>query len=363
MLIYIIAITLSMFFAYYAYNVKGIKQLNSTYKTLCVLTFLPMTFVSVFRYEVGTDWLIYHDYFHFISEGKDKFSEPLFNLLNRVIYLFTKDSWWLFAICAVLICYFIFRAFMEQSVNPAYSILIFVVCGDYFNSQNQIRQALAMAIFLYAMKYIKSRELKKYLLFMLVAVLIHTSALVYIPVYFFYYKKVDARLLFLIYGGTVVLLPILNKLLVFVVSKTKYGWYFDSRYNMNNFYMLGFLVTSFYLVLFLFYYYYGKKNAKSKGSEGDAAEDYDYNLMTHMYFLAAMSVLFSSTIPQMVRITTAFSVVTSLLMPRMIVREHKRNRRIVLYMLATGVFLIKLLYDIYNNGWYDAIPYQWVFFR
>ena len=364
MIIYIIAITLSMFFAYYAYNVKGIAQLKSTYVTLCILAFLPMTFVSVFRYKVGTDWTIYDDYFHWISEGKDKFSEPLFNLLNRVIYIFTKDSWWLFAICALLIGCLTFKAFMEQSVNPVFSILIFVLSGDYFNSQNQIRQALAMAIFLYAMKYIKERNMKKYFFFIVIAMLIHTSAIVYVPLYFLYGLKVNARLLGTIYAGIVVLLPIMKKLMVFLVSKTKYSWYFESRYNMNDFYLLGFLVTSFYLVLALFYYYYGQKHMEEKADETEEiAEDFEYNVMVYTYFFAAVSVLFSATIPQMVRITTALSYVTSLLMPRLVMREHKRNRRIVVYMLVVFVFGVKLLYDVYHNGWYDATPYHWVFFR
>lgn len=371
MIIYIIAITLSMICAAYAYNVKGIIQLKSTYKTLCVLAFIPMTFVSVFRYEVGTDWPIYHDYFHWISEGKDKFTEPLFNLLNRVIYSFTKDSWWLFAICAFLICYFMFRAFMEQSVNPAFSILIFVLSGDYFNSQNQIRQALAMAIFLYAMKYIKERNAKKYFLFIIIAMCIHLSAMIYIPLYFVYGLRLNVKLLGTIYAVVVALLPIMNKVLVFVISKTKYNWYFESRYNMNDFYLLGFLVTTFYLILFLFYYYYGQKNSakvmdlntEKTADVKETVEDYEYNVMTYTYFFAALSVLFSATIPQMVRVTTALSYVTSLLMPRLIVREHKRNRRIVLYILVVSVFGVKLLYDVYHNGWYGATPYQWVFFR
>ena len=363
MYVYIIAIALSMVFAYYAYNVKGIKQLSGTYCTLCVLTFLPMTFVSVFRYEVGTDWSIYREYFHMINQGRDKFNEPLFNLLNRVVYLFTKHSWALFAVCALIICYFTFRAFMEQSINPAYSILIFVISGDYFNSQNQIRQAIAMAIFLYAMKYIKSRELKKYFVWIVIAGLTHASAFIYLPIYFLYGKKINAKLLGAIYAGTVLFLPVLNKVMVFIVSKTRYNWYFDSVYNMNEFYKLGFLVTSFYLVVLLFYYYYGQKHWKSKLGENAECEDYEFNLMTYMYYFAATSVLFSTAIPQMIRITTTFSIVTPLLFPRLIARENKRNRRIVLYVLVTSVFFVKLLYDILHNGWYDAIPYQSVFSR
>lgn len=363
MIIYVIAVALSMICACYAYNVKNIKTLHSTYRILCVLTFLPMTLVSVFRYEVGTDWPIYNDYFYYIAEGTDKFTEPLFNLLNQVIYLFTDDSWWLFAVCAVLIGYFTFRAFMEQSINPAFSILLFMISGDYFNSQNQLRQALAMAIFLYAMKYMKNRDWKRYFLFMLAAVMIHTSAMIYFPMYFLYKKKVHLKLLLCGYGLAVVALPVLKKVIVFVLAKTKYGWYFDSAYNMNNFYLVGFVFSTFFTALLIFYWYYGEKHAMEKKQSVDEVQDYDFNFMFYMYFLGWASILFSAVVPQMSRITTALSIVTPLLIPRMVVREDKRNRRIVLYMLVTAVFLVKFLFDVYHNGWYDAIPYQSVFAR
>ena len=363
MIIYVIAVAFSMICAAYANNVKNIKSLNNTYKILCVLAFLPTTLVSVLRFEVGTDWSIYDDYFHWISEGKDKFSEPLFNLLNRIIYLFTKDSWLLFAVCAVIIGYFTYRAIMEQSVNPAFSILIFMISGDYFNSQNQIRQAIAMAIFLYAMKYMKSRDWKRYYFAMIIALMIHTSAIIYFPLYFLYGKKVNVRLLIGIFCATVVCLPVMKKVIVFVLTKTKYGWYFDSVYNTNDFYLLGFLFTVFFNVILFFYYCYGEKYALEKGKTRDEIQDYDFNIMMYTYYFAGVSVLFSAVVPQMVRITTGFSIVTSLLMPRLMVREHKRNRRIVLYMLGVAVFMVKFVYDVYHNGWYDALPYQSVFTR
>lgn len=364
--IYIIACILSMICAYYAANVKAIRPLRGTYMILCVCAFLPLTLVSALRYEVGTDWLIYQDYFREIADGTDKFNEPLFNLLNRVIAVFTQDSWWLFAICACIILFFTFRAFMEQSINPAFSILIFVVSGDFFNSQNQLRQAIAMSIFLFAMKYIKRRDWKKYFLWIIVATLIHTSALVYIPVYFIYRMKVDITKMAIIYGGVLVLLPVINKVMVFIISKTRYAWYFDSQYNTNNFYLLGFLVSLFFLIVLLFYYYYGRKHMQDRlKKQGDCSgiveEDLEYNLMTYMYYISSLSILFSAAIPQMTRITTAFAVVTSLLFPRLVIREHRRNRRIVLYMLLVAVFAVKLLYDVYKNGWYGAVPYQWVF--
>lgn len=363
MIYYVVAVLLSMLCASYAANVKKVKSLQGTYRTLCVLAFLPMTFVSVFRYEVGTDWPIYDEYFHKIAAGVDKFTEPGFNVLNKVLSFFTKDSWWLFAVCALLIGIFMFKTIMDQSVNPAFSILVYVLAGDYFNSQNQLRQALAMSIFLYAFKYVKERDWKRYFFWILIASLMHVSALLYFPVYFLYGLKVKVPVICGSFAGLCVLLPVLKKVLVFVISKTKYAWYFDSAYYASDFNLLGFLVSTGFLVLLLFYYSYYDKYAKQNSESGEGVQDKEYNLLLYMYFAGTISTLFSSAVPQMSRITILFSFVTSLLFPRMVMREYRRNRRIVLYMLVVGVLAVKLLYEVCYVGWYDALPFQWVFSR
>ena len=53
-----------MLFAGYAQNVKEVESLDSTYRILGVMAVLPFAVVSALRYQVGTDWPIYNDYFY-----------------------------------------------------------------------------------------------------------------------------------------------------------------------------------------------------------------------------------------------------------------------------------------------------------
>ena len=91
---YILALVLSMMFGSAAENLKGKSDLHvdggtfhfrSTYYWLLGLTFLPFFLVAAIRYEVGTDWPIYRDFYNFINEGTNQFSEQLFNLLNKLV--------------------------------------------------------------------------------------------------------------------------------------------------------------------------------------------------------------------------------------------------------------------------------------
>ncbi len=349
MVIYVIVLLFSMFFATLAQNVRQEKYLKNTYKILAALSGAIFMAVSIFRYRVGTDWIIYEDYYYSINHGGDKFSEPLFNLLNRFLYLFSEDVWLLIAVVAVLIGVFTFFAIYEQSISAPLSILIFFVSGDFFNSQNQLRQMLATAIMLYALKYIYDRKIWRFLLFALLAGGIHVSAFLFVPIYFLYGVKVNIRKQIVAYVIVFLSAPLIGRLVEWLVAKTRYGWYFDSIYNMSNFYLIGFVFTIFFLAIFYYYCAY------------DKTEDKKYNLYVNMYYIAALTIAFSSVIPQMDRITKLFASITFLAVPRLIIREKDRNRRIVLYLIVVGAFVVKLLYDVYVNRWYGAIPYDSVF--
>ena len=255
MAVYIIMTIISMLFAGYAQNVKEVESLDSTYRILGVMAFLPFAVVSALRYQVGTDWPIYNDYFHSIPAGGKKFTEPLFNLLNRFLYHFTQNSYILFAVVAVLLLSFMFLTIFQQSEYLPLSILIFVVSGDFFNSQNQIRQMLATAILLYALKYVYDRNWKHYFLLLLIAAGIHISALLFVPVYFIYGKRVNIKKQIIVYLILGISVPILGKLVLRLISKTKYGWYIGSMYDTNNFYLIGFVFTLFFLAIFYYYVY------------------------------------------------------------------------------------------------------------
>lgn len=351
MAVYITITIFSMFMAKYAVNVRGYKDLKSTYKILCVSSFLPFFLVSALRYNVGTDyWFIYEKYFYYINEGSTKFSEEGFNLLNKIAYWIYADPAVMFAIVSLIIYIFVFIAIFQQSDDVCFSILVFVISAIFFNSMNQIRQSITMAIFLYAMKYIWSRDKWKYFIWIAIAFTMHTSAIFYIPLYFMYGIKAKPKDHLKITLLCLVSFPIIKRLIILVISHTKYSWYLGSLFDENNFYLLGFLFACF--LLFVSYYYY---------FVGEHEEDKQYNLMQNMMFLGMLALLFSSTIPQSDRIYYAFTFVQILFIPKVVQSEAIPRRRILLYLGLFSAYVVKLLYDIYVNGWYYVIPYQTLF--
>ena len=152
---YLLALVLSMRFASAAQNLKGKNDLHvdggsfhfhRTYVCLMVLAFLPLFTVAALRYEVGTDWPIYLDYYNWINDGTKSFSEVLFNLMNKLAFRIAGDFQGMVVLVAFLSYFFLFKAIEEQSISFPLSLLIYFVSTLFFASMNQLRQAITMPI-------------------------------------------------------------------------------------------------------------------------------------------------------------------------------------------------------------------------
>lgn len=359
---YLSALILSMLFASAAQNLKGKGDLDvdggtfsfrRSYYCMTILSFLPMFVVVAIRREVGTDWPIYLDYFKWINDGTNSFSEPLFNLLNKFVGWFIKDFQGMVILVALLSYFFLFRAIWDQSISFPLSLLIFFISSSFFASMNQLRQAISMPMMLYAYKYVRDRKPLPFLFWCIVASCIHASSLVYLPLYFVARIRPTVRRYTLVFSLCVLTLPLLHLVAKALINLSKYAWYFTSVFNTgdeaDNFYLLGFLFQSVMFIIMAYYRFLSD------------AEDPVYDGMLNCYFLSVLALLFTPVLSQVLRVSQCFGHCQILLVPRMINNEKNPTRRIVLYLLIVGLYSAKLLYDTYYLGWNGVIPYQTIF--
>ncbi|WP_156290947.1 EpsG family protein [Oceanobacillus salinisoli] len=107
-----------------------------------------------------------------------------FKLLQKVTLLFTEDFhiWLLFVALFTFIPLglFIYR----NSTGYFFSYLLFIGMGYYAFSFTGTRQTIAMIIVLLSYKYILNKNLFKFLVILILAVSFHSSAIVFLPMYF-----------------------------------------------------------------------------------------------------------------------------------------------------------------------------------
>lgn len=148
--------------------------------------------LSIFRYDIGNDYQTYTELirymayqFQFYSHVpiSDETREPLIYILTYIFKGSTYPYLWVLGIHFIISLGFLYKVF-EENDSHLVGIMIFFISGMLFIYWDQVRQAVAISIIIYAIKYIKGNKFIKYLLLVLLAATAHYSALFLLPFYF-----------------------------------------------------------------------------------------------------------------------------------------------------------------------------------
>lgn len=156
--------------------------------------FLVLTLLAGLRGDMATDHKTYTNFFDRManSDWQTVFTgeytmERGFAVLCKLISI-VADSHVLYMLVIAIITIGLYTLSYKKSAKiPWLAMVMFFAIGDYFDSFNIVRNVLAAAICFFAITTYASGEKKsfwKYLLLVLLASMLHTSALVMIPMYF-----------------------------------------------------------------------------------------------------------------------------------------------------------------------------------
>jgi len=118
--------------------------------------------------------------------------EPIFGLINDVIAYFTPNRY-IFILAYTLLLYMVYAFnFYRYMENPFFALLVFEGLMFFFTF-TYLRQVLAAGVIWLAIPYVAQRNFKKYLLFIVLATLIHNSAAYMLLLYFIPRRKFEEK--------------------------------------------------------------------------------------------------------------------------------------------------------------------------
>lgn len=174
----------------------------SNYKTYINKIFFLLFFLFLFvfiglRFKVGGDWdnyLVLYENFKYLNFKEALFFfEPgysLFNILGNFLQI--KDIWFVNLCSSALVCIFLFITFIKLE-KYWLCLLIYYPYHILAVSLGYTRQSIAVAILLYAFLKLLQNNKIKFLIFLLIAVCFHKTAIIFIlfyPLLFIKGKKV-----------------------------------------------------------------------------------------------------------------------------------------------------------------------------
>lgn len=145
-------------------------------KFLKISSFLLLLILMSFReLNVGTDTINYFGYFEYVKGGGILWTEPLWQIVNKIAVLFDNYYYVLF-ISSLLVLVPIFIVFNRVNINFKLGIVVFILLYYYFQGFNIMRQSISVSILLLSYYYLSKNNLKLFLLWVLIACSFHKTA-------------------------------------------------------------------------------------------------------------------------------------------------------------------------------------------
>ena len=147
--------------------------------------FFALLMVSACRIAIGNDYWEYTQIFSLIHQGRHVSTEFGFNAFVRLChFLFGKDNYIvIFGLVAAVTIYFSLRALYLLSEKFGYAFFLYMVFGIYLSGFNSIRYYLVLAIAMYAVYFLFTKEYGKFVLLLLLAATFHMAVLFCLVVY------------------------------------------------------------------------------------------------------------------------------------------------------------------------------------
>jgi len=284
------AIYLTIFVLLVVFGFLEIFKVKENQKKLLIFAiFVLLVLLDGLRWETGTDWILYRDYF--LNSTKEKWMafEPGYVLLNQVIHIFSNNYTVFLILFAILIYSLYLKSIADIALYPLITSLLFFCAFIGYMGMN--RQHVALAICLYSFRYIISKEFWSFSLCVLLAALFHRTASIFFVVYFLN-RSIPAHIFLLSLIVVYLLNPVIASLVKPFVSAMpstiafKLNEYLksdDSNSTLST--IVGTMKRA--LIFLPLYYHKNKIKLKYPGIE----------LMLNIYFLSLLIyVLFNNSI-------------------------------------------------------------------
>lgn len=313
-------------------------------KIVFIILLFSLVSISALRYNVGKDFFDYYNFYMNIDNLKSMNYEIGFYLINKVLHVIFKNPQFFFLFTSLIINFFVCKSIMSSKGSKAMGLYIYICGTFFFFSLNGVRQSIAIALFYYSLYFLKNNNFIKYFFINMIGALFHTSALVFLPLYFLLKKKINTKLKIIIILSTYFFSFVASKYIILLLSSTKYNFYLSKA----GYFTLGsFNISSIInLILFLLYEFLITKKDK---------EDIIYS---NIHFFGIIVSIFLPILPLVNRFFVSFKYIEVLSVPNLMEKiKYGRFAKIIVYSL----YFLYFYNSLFNGNSNSVLPYISIF--
>lgn len=327
-------------------------------KIFVIITFTALTIISMLRsWQVGVDTEQYYRNFRYITYLDWTQYDILryefgFFALSKVLSYFSINPYILIRVSSLIIIpsvgYFIYR----YSKNVVISTFLYITLNAYSFNMTGMRQSLAIVFILYGFDSLINEKYGKYIIFIMIASLFHSSAIVLIVLIFIIkipYNKNSYRKNIFIIG----ICFIFYKYLFLVATSIlgKYSGYEDSVYGASNYFGAVFQFSIGIIFYSICHYLYFSKVRR---------EEFDSKITMTALRLFSLATYFQALAIRMNilgRMTPYFWIFGIIAIPNTVSNLKIRRRKEWILAIIIISFLYWFIIAKYRPEWHKVIPY------
>jgi len=345
----------SLFLYLLVYTVSALcldKWGKTDVKAWGVIGFAPPIILAALRYPVGTDFWTYLAMFY--RDTEKTFSEIFLNFYSEGCFHSVAklsgtigDERLYFGVCGALTLIPVVLTYKKEKHGIELGLFTFIfLLTTFTTSLNIMRQGIAIAFTFLASQYIFERKPIKFAIWIVVAMLFHLSAIIFVPAYFLY---ADDKLFNIKRGAILIAVIIavvyassLIESLSTIESVGKYAVYSEADDRAKN----RSLILS--IVLLIIYLARAKKMQKLDGTA------YTYLIL---FIISVIIETTGSFTPFIKRSGMYFSIYNIALACQWIKTFDLSNRAFAKAFII-AFFVVKFTISVYVLGQANIIPYN-----
>lgn len=362
-MIYIITLLLSLSIAK-QYKVGHGNGTNFVIHNNWFAAAFPVLFITLLRYDVGTDYMqyLYGYYYNGIGAKRDK--ELVFQALIDFSH-YLDFPFLMIVLFGTCICLFSYYLIFQKSLNVRQSILLFFLSGFFFMSLSMMRQFAATSLSFLSMLFLFKRKLIPYFIVTIFCSFLHSTGAVYVVVglaaFFLYHWRNSIDLLkpsILVAFALLAFLlgSVMREYLMKLTEETQtysgyFGSYQDGQNSSGTFLIFG--ITPFLSYLFANFFPHKRRECLEK-------HRMEYIVYTIMCFLSLVTGILRPLIPNGERIVFLFEPISIFSVPFFVFYTAPRYKKISLY----GTYLlfgVCVVWYYYINRSLAVLPYRFIF--
>lgn len=332
----------------------------------CVLIFSAsiLLFFAAFRsIKIGADTKQYISHFLKLSETDfNDFStytngwygdiETGYKFYNKILSFISKNPQTITIANSVLLIGLITILIYKESKDKWLSIFLYFTFCFYQTALNLTPSSFVSYFMFLSFPFIKKRKIIPFMLFVLIGMSFHTSAIFFIPLYFLYNIKINKKVIIFSISACVLFVLFYDAIQPIIINiiPSKYVWYIDNsrvRYKLTA----ELLVYVVQLFAILFITMLSEKNEIKSFFENNKLMCWVFIYETLLYFLATKASMFS-------RGAFLFSPYTIIIIPELIsyIENDNRKKLTIAGMVFYGIIVYVARVSVNNVG--TTMPYE-----